>query len=340
MVNQRPFLDEKVVIHTSCPYNKRQGLETGGCIMKKNKLGKSDIMISELTLGCMSLGTNQKEASRMIDYAIDSGINHLDTADLYDFGLNEEIIGKVIKDKRDQIILTTKVGNHFNRETKDWFWDPSKEYILQAVKQSLQRLNTDYIDFYMLHGGTLEDPIAETIEAFEELKKEGLIRAYGISSIRPNVIQEFAEHSSVDGVMTQYSLLDRRPEEDVLGLLQKNNVSVLARGPLAKGMLSNHAERLIDGKGKEGYLDYSYEELNSIYQKLSALLQDNQSMNELALKYVQKHPSVASAVFGASSVEQIQENVNFDFSKALTDETYEVLQQITKAIKYDNHRII
>ncbi|WP_087971612.1 aldo/keto reductase [Oceanobacillus rekensis] len=308
--------------------------------MRKNKLGKSDIMISELTLGCMSLGTEQKEAARMIDYAIDSGINHLDTADLYDFGLNEEIIGKAIKEKRNQIILTTKVGNHFNKETKDWFWDPSKEYILQAVKHSLQRLNTDYIDFCMLHGGTLEDPISETIEAFEELKKGGLIRAYGISSIRPNVIQEFVKHSSIDGVMTQYSLLDRRPEEEVLGLLQKNDISVLSRGPLAKGMLSNQAEKLIDVKGKEGYLDYSYEELKSINQKLSALLQDNQYMNEIALKYVQKHPTVASAVFGASSVEQIQENVNFDFTKSLTDETYEELQQITNAIRYDKHRIL
>jgi methylglyoxal reductase len=308
--------------------------------MKKNKLGKSDIMISELTLGCMSLGKEQTDANRMIDYAIDSGINHLDTADLYDFGLNEEIIGKAIKDKRNEIILTTKVGNHFNKETKDWFWDPSKEYILQAVKHSLQRLNTDYIDFYMLHGGTLEDPISETIEAFEELKKEGLIRAYGISSIRPNVIQEFVKHSSIDGVMTQYSLLDRRPEEEVLELLEKNDISVLSRGPLAKGMLSNKAEKLIDVKGNEGYLDYSYEELKSINQKLFALLQDDQTMNELALKYVQKHPSVASAVFGASSVEQIQENVNFNFTKALTDETYEKLQQITNAMGYDKHRIL
>ncbi|MFC4022863.1 aldo/keto reductase [Oceanobacillus longus] len=307
--------------------------------MNKTKLGKSDILISELTLGCMSLGTEQSKVDRMIDYAIDSGINHLDTADLYDFGANEEVIGKAMKEKRNQIILTTKVGNHFNRATKDWYWDPSKKYILQAAKDSLKRLNTDYIDFYMLHGGTMEDPISETIEAFEQLKKEGLIRAYGISSIRPNVIQEFVKQSSIDGVMTQYSLLDRRPEEEVLDLLRSNNISVLSRGPLAKGMLSNHAEKLINTKGKDGYLDYSYDELKSINTELSILIKDNESMNELALKYVQKHPAVTSAVFGASSLEQIRENTDFDHSKLLSDQTYEQMKRITHANQYDKHRL-
>lgn len=86
--------------------------------MKKNRLGKSDIMISELTLGCMSLGTDVNKAKEIIDVALDYGINHLDTADLYDFGKNEELIGEAVKNKRDQIVLTTKVGNHFDKEKK------------------------------------------------------------------------------------------------------------------------------------------------------------------------------------------------------------------------------
>ncbi|WP_249871928.1 aldo/keto reductase [Oceanobacillus saliphilus] len=306
--------------------------------MNKNKLGKSDIMISNLTLGCMSLGNDLHEAVKMIDFALDSGINHLDTADLYDFGMNEEIIGNAIKNKRSEIILTTKVGNHFNKERNEWFWDPSKKYIMQAVKDSLRRLNTDYIDFYMLHGGTLDDPIHETIDAFEILKKEGIIRAYGISSIRPNVIREYVKHSSIDGVMTQYSLLDRRPEEETLDLLHENNISVLSRGPLAKGMLSNRSETVIENKGKEGYLDYSYKELKEVNKKIAAILDEDTSMNALALKYVQKHPAVATAVFGASSVRQVQENTEHDYSNSITDDLYEKLQQITKANRYDKHR--
>ncbi|WP_156289309.1 aldo/keto reductase [Oceanobacillus salinisoli] len=306
--------------------------------MKKQQLGKSDLYISELTLGCMSLGTNKNQAKRIIESALDQGINHLDTADLYDFGLNEEIIGEVIRDKRNSIILTTKVGNHFNKETKDWYWDPSKEYIQKAVKDSLRRLNTDYIDFYMLHGGTIEDPISETIEAFEQLKQEGIIRAYGISSIRPNVIRKYVEHSSIDGVMTQYSLLDRRPEEETLQLLHHNQISVLARGPLAKGMLSNNSKVQIAKKGDQGYLDYTTEELDAISKQLSYLAGTTYSIHELALKYVLKHPAVTTAVFGASSIEQVHENTNLHLEKELPDEIYQQLKDITKPILYQSHR--
>src|SRR5690606_28856678 len=158
--------------------------------MDKKQLGKSDLYVSPLSLGCMSLGADEKEASNIVNSALDLGINYLDTADLYDKGLNEEIVGKAIKERRNDIILATKVGNHL-REDGSWFWDPSKAYIKEQAKESLRRLQTDYIDLYQLHGGTIDDPIDETIEAFEELKQEGIIRYYGISSIRPNVIREY-----------------------------------------------------------------------------------------------------------------------------------------------------
>ena len=118
----------------------------------------------------------------------------MDTADLYDFGTNEEIVGEAIKNRRQDLILATKGGNRFEKGKPGWDWDPSKAYIKEAVKQSLKRLQTDYIDLYQLHGGTIDDPIDETIEAFEELVEEGVIRYYGISSIRPNVIKEYAKN--------------------------------------------------------------------------------------------------------------------------------------------------
>ncbi len=126
---------------------------------------------------------------------------------------------------------------------------------------SLKRLGTDYIDLYQLHGGTIEDSIEETIEAFEELKAEGFIRYYGISSIRPNVIHEYVNKSSIVSVMMQYSILDRRPEEEVLPLLQENGISVVTRGSIAKGLLSDHWQEKISQKG---YLDYSEKELREI----------------------------------------------------------------------------
>ncbi|WP_164218142.1 aldo/keto reductase [Virgibacillus sp. YIM 98842] len=304
--------------------------------MKMNQVGKSDITVSALTLGCMSLGTDRKKAESIIDRSLDMGVNHLDTADLYNFGLNEEIVGEAIKPKRGDIILTTKVGNHFNKEKKDWFWDPSEKHIKNGIKDSLKRLQTDYIDLYLLHGGTIEDNIDESIHAFEDLKKEGLIRAYGISSIRPNVIREYVRKSNIDAVMMQYSLLDRRPEEELLDLLHANSISVLARGPLAKGMLSNESQTIIENKGKNGFLNYSYQELKEVNEQIKNIKAD--SFNELSLKYVLKHPGLATAVFGASSIEQAEENLKGDFKKPLDNKIYVQLQQITKPNKYDQHR--
>ena len=138
--------------------------------MQKRRLGTSDLFVSELGLGCMSLGLDPKKAESILHAALDEGINYFDTADLYDYGENEKIIGTTFKQNRDKVIIATKVGNHWNEQKNGWHWDPSKTYIKEAVKASLKRLNTDYIDLYQLHGGTIEDPIDETIEAFEELK--------------------------------------------------------------------------------------------------------------------------------------------------------------------------
>jgi aryl-alcohol dehydrogenase-like predicted oxidoreductase len=305
--------------------------------MKVNRLGSSDIYLSELTLGCMSLGKDYKHAKSIIDTALDQGINHLDTADLYDFGLNEEIIGSVIKDKRQDIILTTKAGNHFSKETKDWFWDPSKEYIIKAVKDSLKRLETDYIDFFMLHGGTIEDPIDETIEAMEELKRDGLIRAYGISSIRPNVIQAYIDKASIDGVMLQYSILDRRPEEEILDLLDDNNISAIARGPLAKGILSSDYQHKTQEKMANGFMEYSQHELYALLEKIEKLSPDL-SVQEIAFKYILKHPAVSTITFGASSKKQVLENTKLDLSTPLDESIYQQLQAITKDQFYQEHR--
>src|SRR4029079_841005 len=125
--------------------------------------------------------------------------------------------------------------NQWKNDGDGWTWNPRKEYILTAIDQSLKRLHTNYIDLYQLHGGTIDDPIDETIEAFELLKKQGKILHYGISSIRPNVIREYVKRSAIVSVMMQYSLADRRPEEAILDLLKQNNISVLARGVLAQG---------------------------------------------------------------------------------------------------------
>lgn len=305
-----------------------------GTSMKKNRLGTSELMVGEIGLGCMSLGTELKPAVELIHEALDLGVNLLDTADLYDAGRNEEIVGQAIKGRRDQVILATKVGNRRIPGKEGWSWDPSKAYIKQAVHESLTRLQTDYIDLYQLHGGTLDDPIAETIEAFEELKKEGLIRYYGISSIRPNVIREYVEKSSIVSVMNQYSVVDRRAEEEVLPLLEQKEISVIARGPVASGVLAASGT----AKADKGYLDYTPEQLHHIRQGLAGLVTDDRSMAQTAIRYALAQSAVAAVVPGASSRTQLLHNIAAASSAPLTPAEIQVIREQSPANRYTQHR--
>jgi aryl-alcohol dehydrogenase-like predicted oxidoreductase len=307
--------------------------------MKKRQLGSSNLFVSEIGLGCMSLGTDQKKAEDVINAALEEGINYFDTADLYDFGVNEKVVGHALKNVRDEVIIATKVGNRWNNNKDSWTWDPSKEYIKEAVKQSLKRLDTDYIDLYQLHGGTIEDNIGQTIEAFEELKSEGIIKYYGISSIRPNVIREYIDKSNIVSVMMQYSMLDRRPEEDAIPLLKENGISVVTRGTVAKGLLSDRMlEKASESIKKSGYLDYSFEKLEEVLPALKEKLAPARSFSETAIQYNLSQPAVASVVAGASSPEQVRENAKASKCLPLTEEEITLIRSITKANKYDQHR--
>ena len=143
--------------------------------MQYTSLGRSPLQISCIAFGCMSLPQDTASAS-ILHKAVDAGINYFDTADLYDKGLNEELVGAALKGMRKQVIIATKVGNVWRTDGSGWDWNPSKEHILKSVEASLKRLQTDYIDLYQLHGGTIDDPIDEAIEAFEQLVQQGKIR--------------------------------------------------------------------------------------------------------------------------------------------------------------------
>jgi len=301
--------------------------------MKRNRLGLSELYVSEIGLGCMSLGTDESRAVSIIREALELGINFLDTADLYDSGRNEELVGKAVKHCRHEVIIATKVGNRRIPGKEGWVWDPSGAYIRSAVKESLRRLGTDYIDLYQLHGGTLEDPIEETIDAFEQLKREGLIRAYGISSIRPNVIREYVRRSRIASVMSQYSMLDRRPEEEILPLISRHEISLIARGPVAGGILTDAGEN----KAERDYLDYSREELPSVRRRLLEIAGGKHVLAQTAIRYALNEPAVATAIPGASSLEQLRQNVSAANIRLSADQR-EAIRALTKANRYTNHR--
>ncbi len=283
------------------------------------------MILTEFGLGCMSLKTKNTANIEIIRTAFEQGIFLFDTADLYDHGHNEEIVGEALSPFRNEVKIATKVGNEWNNSGTDWRWNPSKEYILKAVDNSLRRLKTDYIDLYMLHGGTIEDPIDESVEAFEMLKSRGKILEYGISSIRPNVIREWIKRSNISSVMMQYSLLDRRPEEECLNLLAKHNISVLARGVLAKGML-------IDKPAKE-YLGYSEAEV----QKVQTAVSETENSLAATIQYVQKSKADVKPIVGIRTLDQLNELIKAQ-SVSISDTELTQLASVLEANVYEKHR--
>jgi len=293
-------------------------------------LGKSDLQISEISFGCMSLGTDHIENSQLLHEAVANGINYFDTADIYQKGFNEITVGRAFKDRRDKVIIATKVGNVWKADGGGLDWKPSKAHILKSIDESLQRLQTDYIDLYQLHGGTINDPIDDTIEAFETLKQLGKIRHYGISSIRPNVIREYVKRSNIVSVMMQYSLLDRRPEEACLELLHEHDIGVLVRGSLGGGLLAN--------KPPKSYLNYSEKEVAEAVRVVKLVANNKRLTSDVALRFVLDHLAVTSVVVGMRTMNQLNDSLETLKNQPLSAVEYRQLQNAIQINTYADHR--
>jgi aryl-alcohol dehydrogenase-like predicted oxidoreductase len=296
--------------------------------LKYNTLGKSALSISEISFGCMSLGYDHNENKRLLHTAIDKGINYFDTADIYQNGFNEVTVGNALKSARDKVLIASKVGNQPRKDGNGWDWNPSKKYILSSIDESLTRLQTDYLDLYQLHGGTIEDPIDETIEAFETLVTQGKIRYYGISSIRPNVIREYVKRSNIVSVMMQYSLLDRRPEEECLGLLKDHSIGVICRGSLASGLLIN--------KPTKEYLTLGKDIVAKAASTVKEMSTNRRDETATALEYVLHHCAITSAAVGIRTMEQLEKATAS--RDELTAKEFDTLANSVPAIRYESHR--
>ena len=298
--------------------------------MRYQQLGKSTLKVSEIGFGCMSLDERNSDNDRMLHRAIDLGINFFDTADFYQHGRNEIAIGQALKGKRKEIILASKVGNQWKEDGSGWDWNPKKEYILSSIDKSLQRLQTDYIDLYQLHGGTMEDPIDETIDAFEILKRQGKILYYGISSIRPNVIRTYIQKSNIVSIMMQYSLLDRRPEESCLDLAKNNYIGILARGSLAKGLLVN--------KTPETYLNYTAEEVRKAAAAIASVSGKKRDNAQTAIRFVLHHKAITSAIVGIRTMDQLEDIVHSIHVPVLDEKEIAILQDTLPVNCYEQYR--
>ncbi|MFL0557757.1 aldo/keto reductase [Paenibacillus barengoltzii] len=222
--------------------------------MEKRALGSSGLKVSAMGLGCMTMSDfygsdrDEQESIRTIHRALDLGVNFLDTSDLYGNGENEKLVGKAIKDRRDEVVLATKFG--VVREGGYWGYNGNPRYVKAAAEASLRRLGVDHIDLYYLHRIDPFTPIEETVGAMAELVKEGKVRYIGLSEAPAHLIRRAHAVHPITAVQTEYSLWSRDIEDEVLPTLRELGIGFVAYSPLGRGFLTGTIQRYED-------LDYS-----------------------------------------------------------------------------------
>ena len=212
--------------------------------MEKVKLGSQGAIVSRMGLGCMGMSEfygerNDEESSATLLRALDLGVNFLDTADVYGIGDNEELIGKTIAKRRDEVFLATKFGNVRKKEDPTfWALSSKPEYIRQACDASLKRLGVDYIDLYYQHRVDPETPIEETIGAMAELVKAGKIKYLGLSEASPATVRRAHKVHPITALQTEYSLWERHVEAEILPTVRELGIGFVPYSPLGRGFLT------------------------------------------------------------------------------------------------------
>lgn len=222
--------------------------------LQHRALGKSDLQVSAIGLGCMSLsgvyGAAEDTASEdLIRHAIDQGINHLDSADMYGWGHNEEVVGRAIKGRRDRVVLATKFGQT-RRDGQPNGVNGRPAYVMQACDASLGRLGVDVIDLYYQHRVDPDVPIEDTVGAMSRLVEQGKVRYLGLSEAHPDTISRAHKVHPITAVQTEYSLLYRVEAEETRKTTRDLGISFVAYAPLGRGFLTGALQDISDIDGR------------------------------------------------------------------------------------------
>ncbi|MCL7748731.1 aldo/keto reductase [Halalkalibacter alkaliphilus] len=293
--------------------------------MQYKTVGKSGLVVSELCLGTMTFGkaTPEDESITMIAQFLEDGGNFIDTADVYVGGTSEEIVGKAIKEKRQDIILATKVRMKVGDRPNDVGY--SRKRVMDGIEASLKRLQTDYVDLYQLHVWDQLTPIEETLRTLDDLISSGKVRYIGCSNFLAWQLMKSLSVSEQKGfakfisIQPQYSLVNREMDREVMSLCIEEGIGVLPWGPLGSGFLSGKYEGLETptlgrlSQGLEGESSWENKGLARNFHIVNKVKEISKQIGktpaQVSLNWLLMKEGVTSPIFGARTLEQYKENI-------------------------------
>ncbi|WP_029521110.1 aldo/keto reductase [Persephonella sp. IF05-L8] len=316
--------------------------------MEYRNLGNTGLKVSVICLGAMtftekgwrSAGTMSfSEIQKVVDYALDNGVNFFDTADIYAFGESEELLGKALGSRKNDVIIATKVRGVMSDDPNDR--GLSRYHIFKSIDASLKRLGRDYIDLYQVHWWDSSTPIEETIDALNDLVRVGKVRYIGISDFagwqiaRSVSLQEAKNYAKFVSAQMYYSLLGRDIEFEVVPACEDLGLGILAWSPLAGGFLTGKytRENIPEGsryaRMERPFLRFDFEKGYFVVDELRKLAEKyNATVSQVALNWIKAKPFISSIIIGVRSLEQLKDNlgcINWD----LSEEDISYLDEIT-----------
>lgn len=290
--------------------------------MQYRILGNTGVNVSVIGLGANNFGGRNDEASsfKVLDQALDLGVNFIDTADYYNFGESEKVIGKWLKDRRSSVILATKFEMALDNSPHNH--GASRYHMFNAVEDSLMRLQTDHIDLYQVHWPDPDTPIEETLRGLDDLVKQGKIRYFGSSNFSALMLSEalwtsrYYNLNSFVSEQCYYNLLHRGIELEVAPYCSTNGLSVIPYFPLESGLLTGKYRRNapIPEGTRMASGDFYQRSLTpenfDLVEKLSSFAEERgHTVGELAIAWLLANPTVCSVIAGASKPDQVLQNV-------------------------------
>ena len=307
--------------------------------MRYRMLGRTGIQVSPYALGAMMFGAignpDHDDSIRIIHKALDAGINFVDTADVYSRGESEEIVGKALKGRRDNVVLATKVNGAMGDDPNER--GISRRWIAAEVESSLRRLQTDYIDLYQIHRPDPDTDIEETLSALTDLIRSGKVRAIGSSAMPASDMVEaqwVSERRGLERFRTEqpaYSILSRGIEREVLPVAERYGMGTLVWSPLAQGMLTGRIRKgqQTDLRRAAFFRHLSDERrIDAVEQIIPVAEKAGLPMTHLAMAFAITHPGVTSAIIGPRTMEQLDDllaGVDVGLSDEILDRIDEIV---------------